>query len=318
MEYVMFALGGVVFILAALLLGSFLFSRNVAGKVRKALPPAGRFVDVTGGRLHYVDRGEGRPIVLIHGLSGNLHNFGYALIDELARDHRVIAVDRPGCGHSTRINDEWARLPHQAAMIAQLIDALGLEKPLIAGHSLGGAVSLFMALDHPDQVGGLALLAPLTAVQDRSPAVFRGIDIPNAFVRKVIAHTLAMPASLRRGEAMLKIIFGPEEAPADFRTRGGGLLTLRPEAFYGAATDLQAVPLDMGAVQSRYADISVPVGMLYGEDDEVLDCDSHVQAVARHQPDMHLERLPGVGHMPIVTQVPVTAAFIRGMSAKIA
>lgn len=317
MDSLVMILASVIALGLAAFLGAHLFTRSVAAKVRKAMPPAGRFVDVTGGRLHYTERGQGRPIVLIHGLSGNLHNFSYGLIDRLAEDYRVIAVDRPGSGHSTRISGDYAPLSKQAAMIAELVDALELDRPLIVGHSMGGAVSLLMALNHPKTVGGLAMLAPLTAIQERAPGVFKGIDIPNPVVRKLIAQTLAIPFSIRRGEAMLKIVFAPEEPPADFRARGGGLLTLRPEAFYGAATDLSMVHLDMVPVQERYADITQPIGMLYGDGDAVLDCQSHVRAVQLHQPEMHLEIMPGVGHMPLVTQLDATEAFVRTMASKI-
>lgn len=317
MEILQTVLYVVLLLVIAGFLAAHVFTRSTARKVREGLPPRGEFMDVEGGKLHYVDKGKGRPIVLIHGLSGNLENFGYALIDRLAEDYRVIAVDRPGCGYSTRENDSLARLPNQAAMIAELIEKLGLEKPLIAGHSLGGAVSLFMALNHPGQVGALAMLAPLTAVQESSPSVFKGLDIPNALVRRFIGNTLAIPMSLRQGSAVLDVVFAPEAAPADFRVRGGGLLTLRPEAFYAASTDLHSVPLDMPGVQSRYGEITVPLGMLYGDGDSVLQHDKHIEAIRRHHPDMELRVMEETGHMPIVTRPEESIAFIRDMSAKI-
>lgn len=307
---------GLVLIIAGFL-AAHVFTRSIARKVREGVPPRGEFVDVAGGRLHYVDKGQGRPIVLIHGLSGNLENFGYAMIDRLAEDFRVIAVDRPGCGHSTRDNDALARLPNQAAMIAEMIETLELDKPLVVGHSLGGAVSLFMALNHPGQVGGLAMLAPLTAVQETAPSVFKGIDIANPLLRRFIGNTVAIPMSLRQGAAVLKVVFAPETPPEDFRTRGGGLLTLRPEAFYAASTDLRSVSLDIADIQPRYADLACPLGMLYGDGDAVLDHQSHIQAIQRHHPDMPLVLLEGVGHMPIVTRPEETHAFIRDMYAKI-
>jgi len=318
MSWLIFALGLILVVGVSVLVASFLFTRSVAGKVRASMPPAGQFVDVAGGRLHYVEKGEGQPIVMIHGLSGNLHNFTYALMDRLADRYRVIAVDRPGCGHSTRDSDAQARLPNQAAMIAEFIEKLGLENPLIVGHSLGGAVSLFLASDHPERVGGLAMVSPLVAIQDRAPDVFKAIELPSPLVRNLIANTVAIPASIRRGAKVLDIVFSPEAPPIDFRIKGGGMLTLRPEAFYAASTDLMSVPLDIHELQTRYAGLSTPMGMLYGDGDAVLEHQKHIQALRDHQPDLHIEVLEGGGHMPVVTQAEATAAFIDTMARKIA
>ena len=76
---------------------SFLFT----SKIERAVPPLGTIIDLDGERMHYVDRGSGPPIVMIHGLAGNLRNYTYALVDRLTNDFRVIAVDRPGSGYSS-------------------------------------------------------------------------------------------------------------------------------------------------------------------------------------------------------------------------
>src|SRR5262250_346142 len=125
-------LGGLV---AALLL----FTVWTAGRVEKALPPHGQFADVPGGRIHYWQQGSGTAIVMVHGLVG-----------QLADDFRVIVIDRPGAGYSTRNSDRCATLREQAKFVAEFIRALGLQRPWLVGHSLGGAISLQAALDYPD------------------------------------------------------------------------------------------------------------------------------------------------------------------------
>ena len=143
--------------LAALGGGLAAFSGATARKIEKAVPRDGELIEVNGEKLHVVDRGSGPPIVLIHGLGGQLRNFGRPMVDDLARDYRLILVDRPGSGYSTRAAGASARLRVQAETIAELIRILKLERPLIVGHSLGGALALSLALNHPDVVGGLAL-----------------------------------------------------------------------------------------------------------------------------------------------------------------
>lgn len=127
---------------------------------------AGRVVLVDGGSIHYVEQGpkDGTPVVLIHGLSGQLQHFTYGLSELLAKDFRVIAIDRPGCGYSTRENDEFSCPEAQGRMINEALDMLNVEKPILVGHSLGGSVALAMALDRPDQIGALALICPGNAV----------------------------------------------------------------------------------------------------------------------------------------------------------
>jgi alpha-beta hydrolase superfamily lysophospholipase len=88
---------------AVAILGLVVFTVRTARKVEAALPPRGKFMQIDGERIHYVDRGGSGPaIVMIHGLAGNLMHFTYALADVLANDFRVIMVDRLGCGYSAR------------------------------------------------------------------------------------------------------------------------------------------------------------------------------------------------------------------------
>jgi pimeloyl-ACP methyl ester carboxylesterase len=302
---------------AVTVLAAWRFSAVVAGKAAAAIPPAGRFTEVPGGRLHWTEKGEGPAVVMIHGLAGNLHNFTYGMLDRLAAaGYRAIAIDRPGCGWSERDGDEQARIPNQAAMIAALLEKEGIEKPLLVGHSLGGAVSLALALNHPERVGGLALVSALVKPPKAASDAFAGIDIANPAIRRVIAHTLAIPMSIRNGEKTLAIIFGPDAAPEDFRTRGGGLLSLRPRAFYAAATDLNAVEKDMASISARLAEVSVPVGLLYGMKDRILSAPEQIEALRAALPDADVETVEARGHMPIVVEPERVCAFVERMAAR--
>ncbi len=303
-------------LLAALVL-AWWFTQTVAKKAEAALPPRGKFTAVPGGRLHWVEKGEGKPVVMIHGLAGSHCNFTYALMDRLAeKGYRAIALDRPGCGWSERDSDDQARIPNQAAMIAAWLEAEGIEKSLLVGHSLGGAVSLALAVNHPEKVGGLALVSALVQAPQAPSDAFAGINIANPGLRNFIAHTIATPLSIRNGEKTLSIVFGPDPAPADFRTRGGGLLNLRPRAFYAAATDLHAVDKDMDSITARIGGISVPVGMFYGEDDLILSAPEQMAALRKALPDAEMESVPGRGHMPLIIIPDEVAGFVERMAAK--
>ena len=314
MAYVAAIIVGI--LLAAVVL-AWWFTRAVAQKAEAALPPKGRFTDVPGGRLHWVEKGEGPTVVMIHGLAGNHHNFTYAMLDRLAdKGYRAIALDRPGCGWSERDDDEQARIPNQAAMIAAWLEAEGIEKALLVGHSLGGAISLALAVNHPERVAGLALVSALVKAPEAPSDAFSGINIANPGIRKFVAHTIATPLAIRTGEKTLSIVFGPDAAPKDFRTRGGGLLGLRPRAFYAAATDLHSVDKDMDSITARIGGISVPVGMFYGEDDLILVAPEQIEALQAALPDAVIEAVPNHGHMPLVIIPDEVTGFVERMAAK--
>ncbi len=273
------------------------------------MPPRGRFVDVPGARLHVRESGHGPAVLLVHGLGGQSAHFDYGVADALAQHHRVIAVDRPGAGHSQRGPAMPADVSTQAAALAALIDQLGLVRPTVAGHSLGGAIALTLALEHPDKVGALALVAPLTHVQDSAPAVFRALAIESPWLRTLFAWTLATPASIAGSKKVLAAVFAPESAPRDFAVKGGGMLSLRPRQFLAASGDMQALPGHMPGVQARYGELSVPVSVLYGRDDAILDWKVQGQGLLDKVAGARLELVDG-GHMLPVTQPRLVADFI--------
>ncbi|AVR96451.1 alpha/beta fold hydrolase [Pseudoduganella armeniaca] len=283
-------------------------TQRVARKVEAALPPRGRFVDVPGTRLHVRELGSGPALLLVHGLGGQMAHFTYGLARRLADRYRVVVVDRPGSGYSHRHAD-GAGLRTQAGALAALIDTLGLARPVVVGHSLGGAVALTLALEHPDRVAGLALLAPLTQAQDEVPPAFRALTIKSAALRTAVAWTLATPGGMARGASVLRQVFAPEPVPPDFAVNGGGLLSLRPSQFLAAAADLQALPHELPALSARYADLRVPVAVLFGREDRILDWQRHGAGLAAAVPGALLETVAG-GHMLPVTQPDVSAAFI--------
>jgi len=300
----------VIALLAMSLGGLVIFTAITARRVETALPPRGQFVEVAGARIHYLDKGSGPPIVILHGLGGQMGNFTYALLERLTDEFRVILMDRPGSGYSTRAPGATGRLTEQAAIVAEFIRKLGLERPLLVGHSMGGAISLGVALDHPDVVKALALIAPLTHVPKHVPAPFRALDIKSNFLRWLVAWTVATPIGIRQGKAILDAIFSPDPAPADFPTRAGGILGLRPRSFYNTSSDMRAVNLDLAAMVTRYSSLRVPVRILYGTSDEVLSHRLHGEAMKAKSSMVSLQLVPG-GHMLPITAPDLTAIFIK-------
>jgi pimeloyl-ACP methyl ester carboxylesterase len=309
---------GIGLALLGLVLGSLaLFTAWTARRVETAFPPSGRFIEIDGNRIHYVDAGSGPTILMVHGLAGQMHNFTHSLLDRLKSRFRVVIIDRPGSGYSTRAPNASATIAAQASTIAKFASALGLKRPLVVGHSMGGAIALALALDHADHIGGLALIAPATHMQD-IPKPFQGLAIASPTLRWLIGWTLAIPASIRNRVVTLDTIFGPQKAPPDFATKGGGLLNLRPCSFRGASHDLVASGEDLGTMPSRYHSLTLPVGILFGTDDRILDPTVHGQALADKLPGVDLELIEGGGHMVLIASADRSAKFIERMAQRVA
>jgi pimeloyl-ACP methyl ester carboxylesterase len=295
--------------------GLVLYAAFLNRSIEKAVPPLGQFINVDGARIHYLDRGRGDAIVLIHGLTGQMRNFTHSLVDLLTDEFRVIAIDRPGCGYSKRAPGASAGLTAQGDLIANFIRAMGLKRPLVVGHSLGGAISLAIALDHPECVGGLALIAPLTHPPERVPTPFRALVIQSSWRRKIVAWTIATPAAIRRGQETLATVFSPDKPPADFATKGGGLLVLRPKAFIGASEDV--IGIDLSKMVERYSSLTVPIAILFGTDDPLLNHESNGTALQKKVPGLTLQLVPG-GHMLPITAPKQTAEFVKAAARKFA
>jgi pimeloyl-ACP methyl ester carboxylesterase len=297
-------LTGIIVIAAALVLLMF-FTRRATRRIEQDVPMDGHLIDVGGERLHYVEFGspDKPPVVFVHGLCGQMRNFAYLPLEALAREHRVILVDRPGSGYSTRGAGASASIRAQGNTIARFMKQLDLHAPVLVGHSLGGAIALAVALDHPEAVARIALIAPLTHVQTEVPKAFRALVVRSGAVRRFIARTLATPFGLATSTPTLRQVFAPEAVPADFRTRGGALLSLRPKGFINASLDLVAIEDadDLAQMEQRYAQLGVPVDVLFGRGDIVLNWTRHGDALRHRSKRVTLKVVDG-GHM-----LPVTA-----------
>lgn len=302
--------------LAVLMLAFTMFrTRRIASLAQKLVPPSGKFVAIDGNRIHYMEQGEGRPILFIHGLGAQLHQFRSTLFDKLD-GYRLVAMDRPGSGYSERAAGATGGLSEQALVVRHFIEALGLEKPLVVGHSLGGAVSLTLAIEHPNAISGLALLAPYTYHSGAIAPEFAALYIPSSLKRRLIAETVAIPAARKYADQTLAFVFGPQPAPADYMTEGGGWAGLRPSHFYGTSTDIVAIGDDYPRLQKRFGEIKVPVGILFGTADRVLDYQKHGVEMVGRIPDLDLELADGIGHMPQFSATEQTAAFIKRMAER--
>jgi pimeloyl-ACP methyl ester carboxylesterase len=185
---------------------------------------------------------------------------------------------------------------------------------VVVGHSLGGAVALALAQRHPERVAGLALIAPVTQLVD-VPPVFKSLVIPNVWLRPLMAWTLAVPFGIIKGEEVLRDVFAPEQVPQDFATRGGALLSLRPSHFVATCADIVAAPEDMPLLMQQYGSMRLPVSVLFGRNDAILDPNLHGAPLVAKLPGAELTLTDG-GHMLPITSPERTAEFISEAVAR--
>lgn len=276
---------------------------TVAGAARstmleRAAPPIGDFVEISGERLHVVDTGRtdstAPPVVLIHGASVNLRDMKIALGDALAADRRVIMIDRPGRGYSTRPSDGW-RLDVQARLIRETVESLGVEKPIILGQSFGGAVALSYALQFQDDISGLVLLAPVSHEWPGGVAWYNevsGWPVLGQVLRRIVLPIYG-PLRARRG---LPQSFAPHQPPDNYYTESGTALLFRPKDFANHAADLRNLKNQITLMQSQYGVLRAPTVIFAGADDTTVSPEIHARRLALEVDDAFFELLPDTGH----------------------
>ena len=271
-------------------------NRAAARRAEAANPPAGDFVEVDGSRLHYVERGSGSPVILLHGNGVTLQDFqASGVLDLVAKRHRVIAFDRPGFGYSDRHRSTVWTPQAQATLIAAALDQLGIERAVVVGHSWGALVALAMALDHPRAVGGLILLSGYyygTARPDVVP--FSLPAIPG--LGDLMAHTVSPPTGALLGPALVKASFAPAPVSEKFASFPMAL-ALRPSQMRATAADTALMVPAALSLSSRYASLSTPVIIMAGDGDLIAHVDRHAVRLARDIAESELRIVPGQGHL---------------------
>ncbi|MDO5621152.1 MAG: alpha/beta fold hydrolase [Paracoccus sp. (in: a-proteobacteria)] len=282
--------------IALLALAASTVTTQVASAASRAiLPPVGRRMRIDGRHLHVLDQGKGPAVLMIHGLAGQLNNF--APIWPLLPGRRVIAYDRWGAGHSDAAPKGAEALGEQAALAARLLERLDTGPALLVGHSLGGAVSLRLALDRPDLVRGLVLLAPLACAFFHGPAIMANRLNRVPWLRWALQNSLSGPALAVSALSMLRDAFHPDPMPWDFQHRLGGALFSQPRAIEGATRDLHVVTRDMAPLQADLPGLRPPLTVLFGDGDRILNPAEQGVGIRTALPDARLILLRGAGHM---------------------
>jgi pimeloyl-ACP methyl ester carboxylesterase len=289
--------------------------------LQRAFPQTGKQVEVRGARLNVVDLGQrdapGPPIVMIHGASSNLEVMRQPLGDRLAKSHRVILIDRPGHGWSTRalLTDSTPAI--QGRMIEEALEKLGVGPVILVVHSWSGALGARMALDYPARVSGLVMLAPVTYPW-RGGVGWYNNAVTTPVIGPLLAYTVTLPLGLLIAESGARNVFLPQIMPDGFVRKTATPLLLRPREFLANAYDLVTLKAAVIEQAPGYAGIKAPITVISGDVDKTVSTSIHSRPFAVSSPNAKLIVLPGVGHM-VQNAVPdLVIAEIDAMVGKVA
>jgi pimeloyl-ACP methyl ester carboxylesterase len=269
-----------------------------ARKVEREHPPRGRFVTVDGVRLHYLERGGGRPVVFLHGNVVTAKDFELSGLLDLGaeRQFHVVAFDRPGFGYSDRPLGATWRPARQADLLRQAFARLGLERPVVVGHSWGTLVALALALDHPGAVSGLVLLSGYY-----HPTLRADVPLLSLPAIPVIGDLIRYTIGPLFGAALLPLtakgMFSPRPVPERFAKGFPSGLPLRPSQIRAEAQDTATMVSAVRAMQRRYGELRMPVVIMAGTNDRVVDHRKHAARLHQEIAQSALRLVPGVGHM---------------------
>jgi pimeloyl-ACP methyl ester carboxylesterase len=287
--------------IAAVMLGGLaVFTELGIRRIERAHPPAGHFVEVTGGRLHLLELGpaDAPPVLLVHGASGNLNDMRVALGDRLAVRYRVILVDRPGHGWSDRPGGSADASPaRQAALIHQALERIGVTRAIVVGHSWSGALATAYALAYPESVAGLVLLAPATHPSEESIGWYAPL-LTTPVIGPLFTRFIMLPLGKLLVGPGVRAVFAPQQAPQNYIERAAVELVLRPSEITANAEDLAQLKPFVAIQSAHYGAIQAPVTIITGDVDNTVSHHIHAEVIAVMLPRGTLIMLPGIGHMP--------------------
>ena len=277
-------------------------ARETAAEVKT--PPIGQIIMVDGVPVHAHVIGSGPDLVMLHGASGNMRDFTLGFAARLTDRYRVILFDRPGLGWTGRPvghggahnNTEEAPMV-QAALLQKAADQLGVQNPIVLGHSFGGIVALAWGLSRPDNTAALVLVS---AVAEPWPGelgwtygVF-GSKLGGALVVPLISAFVPQGVV----DASIESIFAPQKAPAGYAEYIGATLILRRESTRANAQQVNALRPHVVEMQKEYGSLTMPIEAVHGDADTIVPLSVHAQVLMGDVPNGNLAVLPGQGHMP--------------------
>jgi pimeloyl-ACP methyl ester carboxylesterase len=272
------------------------YNRARARQAERDHPPRGRFVEVDGVRLHYVERGAGTPVVLLHGNGSMTRDFEISQVVELAAArYRVIAFDRPGYGFSERPRGRAWTPSAQARLLAKAFRVLEIERPVVVGHSWGALVAMALAVEHPTAIRGVVLLGGYFFPSLRLDVALASVPaIP--LLGDLLRHTIAPFLGRLLAPGLIAKVFAPAPVPTAFAAFPVEL-SLRPSQLRASAEESAMMVPAAAALSRRYREIAVPVAVVAGTGDRLVDFHRQSKRLHRELARSTIDPVAEAGHM---------------------
>jgi pimeloyl-ACP methyl ester carboxylesterase len=261
--------------------------------------PTDAYLDVDNTRMRYVDAGAGPAVVMIHGNAGSVDDWDFNSMAQLCHEHRLIAIDRPGHGKSDRPGGKAATLHYQAKLVHDTLAQLGVMHPVLVGHSWGGSLALAYAIDYPNELSAIVLLAP-AAYPDKGG---------DQFMRAILKTPVIGDATLTVGRILfgksilkkeLNKAFYPDSVPEDY-LRYASSSWLHHKQVRATLEDEWGLNKDLEKTSQRYPEIRIPVVIVTGDHDKIVSAKDNAYRLKRSIAQSQLIELKNTGH-----QVPQT------------
>lgn len=289
-------------------------------QVERENPPQGKFIEVEGVKLHYLEEGSGDPLVLIHGNGTMAADYQISTVfGRAAKMYRVIAFDRPGYGYSDRPKGTTWDAKAQARLLHKALIQLGVDRPIVVGHSWGALVALGLALDKPDYVRSLVLLSGYYYPMPRLDVV---LSAPMAI--PVIGHFMRHTVSPLVGRMVWPLavgkLFSPSDQPARFKATFPVWMTMRPSQLRASAGDGVMMIPEAIRLGNQYHELRMPIIIMAGSGDLLALSKLHSERLHEEISHSKLLLTPDVGHMihqtapdEVIKAIEMAAAGDRAM-----
>ncbi len=262
--------------------------------IENEFPPAGRFVQIDDLKIHYVEKGKGVPIVLLHGVSSTLQDFTYSpIFEDLSKKARVIVPDRPGYGYSER-PQRVISPSDQAALLEKLLNQIGAKNPIVVGFSWSGSIAAAYGLEFPDSISGLVFINGATYPWP-TPIDWIYQAGVKPLLGPAIANFLFAPIGSLVLDKNIEEVFWPGSPPKNYKKIPIELI-FRPTQFYANAEDMVVLKPFLAKQSKSYSKIKAPVSIIASENDLIVSPTIHSKALNEAVANSKLISIPNAGH----------------------
>ena len=291
--------------------------------IERKYPPRGDFVDVETAKIHFLTRKKvanienqgNAPVVLIHGSSGSSADMELAFFDAFPDDIDLYAFDRPGIGWSkTKLSPlEMSNPIKQAEAIHMAVKKLKLDKPIIVGHSWGGAVAIAYAKQFGNEISGAVSLAGV-AYPWKGPYGWYDVLLTTPVFNHIFTRLFLNKMGQLYVPLSIKAIFEPEAARGDYRKGAQAEIILRPSTIINNSYYSLNLRRHLKTMSEKYNDIKTPLLIVAGNRDYIVHSKSQSERLHNEVAGSEYILFKGAGHMPHHTQTLILAEKIGRMS----